>query len=118
MTSVYHARWPLRFLIAKHHGDHREIPAVLERLVHGGGTYTTGMTADTVALSRPEQPRFRRTAETLVKDLNAMRPKALGDSLFWIRRFRGCARTRREENQAGQRNDINATIRICLTDLQ
>jgi hypothetical protein len=77
--AVYHARYQLRSLIAKHHSDHGEIGKVLERLVHGGGTYTTGVTTDVVTLTRPEQPRFQRTAEQLIEDLNAMRPKALGD---------------------------------------
>ncbi|MGB4007510.1 MAG: putative transposase [Bacillota bacterium] len=77
--AVYHARHQLRSLIAKYHSDHREIGKVLERLMHGGGTYTTGTTVDIVTLTRPEQPRFQRTAERLIENLNAMHPKALGD---------------------------------------
>lgn len=77
--AVFHARAQLRRLVEKHHGDYREVNKVVSRLVHGGGTYTTGVTKDIVTLTRPEQPRFQRTAELVIEELNAMKPKALGD---------------------------------------
>lgn len=42
--AACHAHCRLRPPIAKHHSDYREMGKVLRRLVHGGGTYTTGAT--------------------------------------------------------------------------